>query len=246
MARTFGEAFLGDTQTPRIVALELPRAYRDAAAEERTVVVARYVRCTGCLGKGCGLCSFAGWNVGEAEAKVVVPSGATPGTRITVPGAGHMIGSRSEGLTVEIVEPGPRAEDLRAAERDYEGKLAIAWRMDSERRRRGQRALAVAGAFALALVGAAAVASWYTKPGAGEPCAASRDCRSGACIRLLTVTPTAEAPRLDALVCTSDCKTDLDCPSSMHCTADKRTAATAARTFAEGVPAGRACIPNGY
>lgn len=243
VAGSFGEAFLADPHGPRIVGLEVPRGYRDAPAEEREVSFTRYVECSACSRKGCELCSAAGWTIEETTAKVVVPHGATPGMRLPVGGAGNLAGGVAQPIVVEIVEPGPRADELRAAASDFEGKLETAWQMDRSVRRRGRRNMSIVAVAAMALLAFVAVGQWFAKSSTGESCTTNDECRSGRCLSLLTMTP-GPVPRLDGQMCSSACTTDLDCPSTMHCADDgaRRTE----RQYVNGAPAGRACIPNGY
>jgi hypothetical protein len=243
VAGSFGEVFLADPHGPRIVGLEVPRGYRDAPAEEREVAFTRYVECSACRRQGCERCSFAGWTLDETAAKVVVPHGATPGTRLTVSGAGNLAGGVAQAIVVEIVEPGPRADELRAAAADLEGKLETAWQMDRSVRRRGRRNMYIAAVAAMALLAFVAVGHWLAKASTGESCSEDDHCRSGRCLSLLTVTSDGTS-RVDGRMCSSTCTTDLDCPSTMHCTDDG--ALRTKRQYVHGAPAGRACIPNGY
>lgn len=243
MTGSFGEVFLASPNGPRVVGLEVPRGYRDAPADERSVTFARYVECSACRREGCERCSFAGWTVEDTTAKVVVPHGATPGTRITVDGAGNLAGGVAQPIVVEIVEPGPRADELRAAASDLESKLETAWQMDRSARRRSRRNVGIAAVGVVALLGFGAVAHWFAKSSTGESCTTDDDCRSGRCIKMFTVTSDATS-RLDGQMCSSTCTTDLDCPSATHCTGDG--APGTERQYVEGAPPGRACIPNGY
>ena len=245
MTVSLAKAFVAESWGPRVVALEVPRSYRDAAAEEVTVPLARHVRCSACLGKGCARCERVGWYVEQTTATVLVPHGATPGQRITVVDAADVFDGVARPLLVEIVEPGPRADELRAAQADFEGKLETAWEMDRAALARKRRRELVAGAAVLALLAFVPIARWYGRPGAGEPCTTDGDCRSGHCLELTTLTAEQALPRVDGHMCTASCSTDLDCPSSMHCRSngdnDHRT-----HQIVVGAPAGLACVPASY
>ena len=252
MSGSLAESLLDTPSGSRIIALEVERGYRDAKEEELTVAFARYVRCSHCMRKGCPRCDYVGWNVHQAAAKVLVPRGATPGTRVTVEGAGDDLGSGGRPLVVEIVQAGPRADELRAAQADFEGKLETAWGMEKaarggHRRRRGILASAMVLLLLLVPVG-----RWLAKPGAGEPCTKGNDCRSGHCIGLRSG-PTWEpktSARLDALTCTDSCTTDLDCPESMRCRGPRPSELEGNRErttqFVVDMPDGLSCVPRGY
>ena len=243
---SLAERTIDSTAGPRVVPLEVARGYRDAAEVEHSVSFSRFIRCLHCARKGCERCEFVGWRVQETSANVVVPHGSTPGTRITIEGVGDDIDGGARSIIVEIVEPGPRADQLRAEQRDFESKLETAWQMDRTTRvGRGRRMRIVAGICGLVLL-AIPVGRWFTKATVGEQCTGPADCRSGHCISLMTF-PRPEAgsttPRLEARLCSASCATDLDCPSSMECRVRKGEHGS---QMAVDVPEGLACIPHGY
>jgi hypothetical protein len=183
-----------------------------------TVSFARHVACKPCLGHGCGECELVGWIVEETTAKVTVPHGATPGTRLTLEGAADVIDGVARPLVVEIVEPGPRAEELRATERDFEAKLETTWQMDRAPRVRRRRRLGIGVAVVLALLGVVQLKRFLAKPTTGEACVKNDDCRSGQCVRLIMLYDGEYIwDRTQGTMCTATCATDLDCPSPMLC-----------------------------
>lgn len=263
-AGSIGEAFVANPLGPRVVALEVRRGYRDAPSEERQLVLSRHVSCKACSGAGCERCSLAGWTVADTMVKVIVPHGTAPGARLSLASFESLEGATDEdrrflrSIEIEMVEPGPRAGELAAAEADFVDKLVTAWRMDCDARlhgRRRRRLLAFVAAVALLAV--AGGWHWLTKATAGEPCASDSDCSSGRCMRLLTQSPTSNEPRVDGLMCSSRCETDLDCPRAMHCAITDELSAgddplaedlrhPQKRQYVTHAPSGHGCIPNGY
>ena len=228
-----------------MVPLELARGYRDAKEEEREVTLLRYVECSRCAGGGCKGCASIGWSVESFTARVRVPHGAAPGTRVVVPDASHVVGGAARELTVEIVQPGPRAEQLAAEAADYETKLVTAWQMDEALHRRTMKKLRVGVAVIASFAALAAGVHWAAKSPAGERCASDVECRSGACLRLRTRTLGAEAIHADGQLCTASCTSDLDCPHDMHCTVARRSSEDVG-PYVQNAPDSRACIPDGY
>lgn len=240
---SLAERLLASPSGPRVVPLELARGYRDAAAEQLSVALARYVRCAPCSRKGCERCGYVGWRVVESTADVLVPHGATTGTRVTVEGVGDEIDGIARPIVVEIVEAGPRAAELRDAQADFEGKLETAWQMERAAHGRRRRRTHVMVGAAIALLLLIPIGRYIAKSSTGERCSNDDECRSSHCIRLMTVPPYPLSTRLDGQVCTASCVTDLDCPSPMTCRA--RTAEGSSQ-IALDVPDGLACIPSGY
>jgi hypothetical protein len=247
MNATLSERLVASPSGLRVVPLEVERGYRDAAEEELSVSLTRLVQCKHCERKGCDRCCAVGWLVEGTSTNVVVPAGSTPGTRITV----HGVGDENEGIAgsivVEIVKPGPRADELRDLQKDFEEKLETAWQMDrtasAKRTRRKRLAAGACGLILLLLP----IGRWVAKGTTGEPCTSSSDCRSAECISLIA-NPHAEPgsyERLDGKVCTSSCKTDLDCPEKMECR-EAHSRAERRTQIAIDVPEGLACIPHGY
>ncbi|MCW5832958.1 MAG: hypothetical protein KIS78_11160 [Labilithrix sp.] len=190
----------------RVLPLEISRAYRDGPAKRVDVLVVRFASCERCWEAGCPRCAFVGWTVASGSITVDVPAGALPGTRIEVEGAGDVVGGQARPIEFEVVEPGPRADELRFADTDFVTKLETAWSMEraaKARRRRRRRLTAVGGASALflALIIHSAV-SWVTKGGDGAPCTSDEKCRSDFCF---------------GRSCTTPCAATRDCSAGMIC-----------------------------
>jgi hypothetical protein len=258
VAGSLGEASFANPLSRRIP-LEVRRGYRDAPSEVRELVVSRYVSCKACSREGCARCTFVGWTIGDTMVKVVVPHGTAPGARLSLDSLESLESASVEdrqflrSIEIEMVEPGPRADELRAAEADFADKLARAWQMDCDaRRNRIRRRWQVVAGAAVAMLVVGGVSAWFEKASTGESCEVDSDCRYGRCLRLLTKAPMG-APRVDGMMCSSHCDTDLDCPRSMHCTsADENDpfglgpSEPEKKQYVANAPSKRACIPNGY
>lgn len=244
---SLAERLLNAPSGERIVPLELVRGYRDVAAEQREVELVRYVRCTACGRRGCERCNAVGWTLEHALVEVVVPHGAGVGARLIIEGVGDVVEGDARAIVVEIVSPGPRAEELRAAQADLEGKLATARTMELAIHGGKRRRVIMAGGLVVVLLALLPIGQWLGRAAVGETCTSDESCRSAHCVRLVTLRSTHGDPeRLDGRVCTASCTTDLDCPSSMDCRPRRRATDEEHTQVALDVPEGLACIPHGY
>lgn len=196
--------------------------YRGVSPGEHRVRFKRRALCGVCLGQGCDNCDCVGWSVRAESLDVAVRRDAEIGTRMPLTGTDDELTRtlRTE-IHVEIVEEGPRADELRRAQAEYE--RAIEERHARERRDKlaGHRlAMVSLRLFGLLVLG---VAGWWVKeyfdkglPGAS--CAVDSDCRSHQCLTLRASDALiAGLERTRGHVCTSICTTDGDCPSTMRC-----------------------------
>lgn len=126
---------------------------------------------------------------------------------------------------------------------DFERKLDAAWEMDRRRGALRRCHLAIAGVIAVLAIAVVPVTLWLLKATTSERCTTGKDCRSGACIRIVTAVPVREEIRLDGKVCTASCASDLDCPETMHC--GGRTPSSGPQRALD-VPYDLACLPKGY
>jgi hypothetical protein len=112
--------------------------YRGVVAEKRSVALRRRVRCACGRPAGCRACAFVGWTVENETLDIVVPAGIQLGTRLRLGGKGdEALPTGPQDLLVEIVEEGPRADELRAAHAAHEAASD-----EHHRKRRIARAVA--------------------------------------------------------------------------------------------------------
>ncbi len=212
--------------TARTVALLIGADYRGVAPGELRVRFKRRALCGVCAGQGCDNCDRVGWAVRAESVEVPVRRDTEVGTRMRLAGTDDEV-SRTlhTEILVEIVEEGPRADELLRAQRAYEqaleGRYALERREKLAAHRMAKMMLRLGGLFLVVVAGWWAK-EYFDKRLPGGPCAVDSDCRSHQCLTLRTSHDTGikGLPPIETTqgrVCTLKCATDADCPSTMRC-----------------------------
>jgi hypothetical protein len=248
----FGELF---RVTERVVPLVVERMYRGVVTEKRPVTIRRRVRCA-CAPRGCRLCDLVGWTVKTETLLVVVPEGITLGTRLRLPGKGdETLPTGPQDLIVEVVEVGPRAEELRAAQLAHEtasdahfNERRTAKALERKSAMRSALMLAIGLLVLGGIIAVSGGSEYLARTPTGQACARNADCRSNECLAIQRATPALPGSQLrftttDRHVCTERCETDSDCPATMECAGVHER--LAGLSFApSGPPDRRACAPR--
>ena len=224
------------------VPLVIERGYRGVGNTKHSHALRRRVACA-CALSGCRRCALVGWVVRTETVDVQIPEGLHVGSTLRLPGQGDAIAPGALGdVSVEIVEAGERAEELRAAQRALETTISAEWERTRlvRLRERRQRWFGALGVLALVVVGTGSLFLKYhfDKIDIGSLCETDSDCQSGRCASfrrplLLSesmqggetlVTGTGPLARVaERRLCTDTCTRNTDCPPTMKCWSERAT-----------------------
>jgi hypothetical protein len=234
------------------VTLTLPVTADEAAkGTKKRVEVSRIVRCPKCFatyraGPGCDACE--GGLVSRDEVLfVVVPPGVARGQELRLAGKGHESARDDAGdLYLAIALP----DVTEVPQAPPKPTLAELWK-----NRETRPAFFAVALLALPFVlwGADRAIAYSTRAPVGAACAKNEDCASSSCMSLyerqtLTIGTASVTmlPRKTGAVCTRECETDADCPSTMTCapaSLSERLSSMPDFNLGPGTPNTRACSP---
>lgn len=234
------------------VTLALPVTAEEAAAgTKKRVEISRIVRCPKCFatyraGPGCEACE--GGLVSRDEVLfVVVPAGVERGQELRLAGKGHESARDDAGdLYLAITLPATTP----VAPEPPKTTLVGLWK-----NRETRPAFFAVALIALPFVlwGADRAIAYTKRAPVGAACAKNDDCASSSCMSLyerdtLTIGTASLTmlPRKTGAVCTTECETDADCPSTMTCapaSASERLSGMPDFGLGPGTPNTRACSP---